>query len=279
MTPDPIVSTAWLAARLGQSDISIIDGSWYLPAQKRDPEAEYLERHIPGAVRFDIDAIADTSRDLPHMLPDPATFARAAGDLGISDRHTIIVYDGAGLFSAARVWWSFRAMGVSKVHVLDGGFPAWFAEGRPVEKGPVVHTQKTFKARPEPDAVFDAASVRSLLDTGVQIVDMRPAARFSGEVAEPRPGLRKGHIPRSRNIPFTDLIRDGKLLPPDELRQKIAHAGVEDGSPLVTSCGSGVTAAVLNLALARIGIDQLSLYDGSWAEWGAQDDLPIETGS
>ena len=275
----PFVTARWLADRLGEPSLSVVDGSWYLPSAGRDPEAEFKAGHIPGAVRFDLDKIADLSSGLPHMLPSPEAFAAAVGALGISERHTIVVYDGAGLFSAPRVRWTFRFMGATDVRVLEGGLPAWVAAGLPLE---------TSGPKPEPEqfvARLDRAAVRTLgemVETAAsgaaQIVDARPADRFRGEAAEPRPGLRSGHIPGSRNLPASALVTDGRLKAPDVIASLFAESGIDPAQPVITSCGSGVTAAILALGLETIGAKDIALYDGSWAEWGGRADVPIETG-
>jgi thiosulfate/3-mercaptopyruvate sulfurtransferase len=274
------VSTAELADRLGAPDLAVVDGSWYLPAAKRDPEAEYAAGHIPGAVRFDIDAIADQSTQLPHMLPRPSEFAEAVGLLGISEKSEIVVYDGAGLFAAPRVWWTFRVFGAKKVRILDGGLPKWKAEGRPLDTG-----------RPKPPAPrrfvpgFDAARVADLervaatiRSKAATIVDARPGERFRGEAIEPRPGLLAGHMPGAKNVPSSAVIADGRLA--DEAAVRAAFAAIDLERPIVTTCGSGVTAAILWLALETIGVprDRLALYDGSWSEWGAAPEVPVATG-
>jgi thiosulfate/3-mercaptopyruvate sulfurtransferase len=275
-----LISSDWLAGRLDDPRTRIVDGSWYLPAQHRDARGEYLAGHIPGAVFFDIDDIADKTSGLPHMLPDEGSFAAAAGALGISEADTIVVYDGAGLFSAPRVWWTFRAFGAGDVRILDGGLPAWRAAGYPLEAGEPRVAAAAFKARPPAAAVADLAGVQDALRSGsATIVDARPAARFAGEAPEPRPGLRSGHMPGAKNLPFDRLVdAAGRLRPPDDLRRLFEEAGVDLATPVATSCGSGVTAAVLALALATLGKTDVALYDGSWAEWGGRADADVATG-
>ena len=275
----PLVSTGWLAERLGAPDLKIVDGSWYLPQMDRDAEAEFVDRHIPGAVRFNIDTIADRSTGLPHMLASAETFAEAVGKMGISETDTIVVYDGAGLFSAARVWWNFKVMGAHNTFALAGGLPKWIDEGRPVESGPAQPNAVTFTPHPLPRPTLSADDVLELVTDGAdtQIVDVRPAARFHGTHPEPRPGLRSGHIPGSYNVPFGDLVTHGTLVSDAELRAAISRSGVDLDKPVVASCGSGVTATMFSLALAQLGVDAMQIYDGSWTEWGADDRLPIET--
>ena len=274
-----LVSTDWLETNLGQPDLVVVDGSWYLPAMERDPRAEYDAQHIPGAVFFDIDAIADTESGLPHMLPTPIAFSSAMRRLGIGDGQRIVVYDGAGIFSAPRVWWSFRTMGVKDVAILDGGLPKWLAENRPVSDEPVRRPERHFSARLDHTAVVDIDDMRKLIEkTGSQIADTRSAGRFSGEEPEPRPGMRSGHIPGSRNVHYGGLIEDGCLRSPDALAAAIRRAGIDLDRPITTSCGSGVSAAILTFALSTLGHRRLSLYDGSWAEWGSREDTPVETG-
>lgn len=276
---DPFVTTDWLAAHLDAPDLVIVDASWYLPAMNRDGRAEYLARHIPGAVHFDIDTVKDTASPLPHMLPPPEEFARQVGAMGIGDGMKIVVYDGAGLFAAPRVWWTFRVFGAEDVAILDGGFPAWTAEGRPTEAGPVQRQPRRFTARLDHGAVADRNDIARVLASGAaQVVDARPADRFRGEAPEPRPGLRSGHMPGSRNLPFANLLRDGRLRGDAELRTAIAEAGIDLNRPVVTTCGSGVSAAILALAFESLGRPIRALYDGSWAEWGGHADSPVATG-
>jgi len=273
------VSTDWLAGRLGDPDVAIVDGSWHLPTLERDARAEHLAAHIPGAVFFDIDAVADTTVPLPHMLPTADAFAAAVGALGIDDRQRIVVYDTPGLSSAPRVWWTFRIMGAADVVILDGGFSKWQAEGRPVEAGQAARPPRRFNARLDADAVRSLDQVRDNVTAGTfQFVDARSRERFRGEAAEPRPGVRSGRVPGSTNLPYPELIADGRLKDPESVRRAFAEAGVDLDRPIVTSCGSGVTAAILTLALETIGVTGTGLYDGSWAEWGGRDDTEVATG-
>ena len=281
MTTRTIVSTDWLADQLRSPDLRVVDASWYLPAAGRDAWNEYLDGHIPGAVYFDLDSLSSHETPLPHMLARPEQFARAVGALGIGDQHQVVVYDGSGAnVSAGRVWWMFRVYGHTDVAVLDGGLRKWRAEGRPVETDALTPLPAHFTPR------FDGGLVRSvadmldnLVDPSAQVVDARSVGRFQGEEPEPRPGLRPGHIPGSRNVPYASLVAaDGTLLPPAELRRRFEQAGVDLSRPVVTTCGSGVTACQLLLALEVLGHGDHALYDGSWSEWGARQDTPVAKG-
>lgn len=278
--PRTLVSTDWLADHLKSPDLRILDASWYLPAQGRDAKAEYAERHIRGARYFDIDEIADHRSDLPHMVPPVEKFMSRMRAMGVGDGHQIVVYDGMGLFSAPRVWWLFRLMGHRDVAVLDGGLPKWLAEGREVTAAPPTIRDRHMTVSRQSWMVRDVTEVARAAKLGDhEIIDARAAARFRGEAPEPREGLRAGHIPGSRNVPFGDLLNaDGTMKDATALKQIFEEAGVDLAKPVITTCGSGVTAAVLGLALERIGKSDHSIYDGSWSEWGMYADLPIATG-
>jgi thiosulfate/3-mercaptopyruvate sulfurtransferase len=278
---DPLVTTDWLAKHLTDPDVQVVDATWYMPTEGRRGIETYHIEHIPGAVFFDIDEIADPETDLPHMLPSPEAFAEAAGALGLRREATIVVYDAHGIFSAPRVWWTLRVMGYPSVVVLDGGFRKWKDDGHPVTDGPGAPVPVTVAPEFHPELVRDLTAVEGAVQSRAeQLVDARPAARFRGEAPEPRPGLRGGHMPGACNLPFTELINsDGTLKPADQLKAAFEQAGVDLAKPVVTTCGSGVSASVLALALARLGREDVAVYDGSWTEWGGRADTPVATGA
>lgn len=278
--PRTLVSTDWLAAHLNDPDLRVIEASWHMPASGRNAQAEYQAEHIPGARFFDIDEISDTRSALPHMAPPVEKFISRMRAMGVGDGHQVVIYDSLGMFSAPRVWWTFRLMGKVDVAVLDGGLPKWKAEGRPLEDMPPMVRDRHITVQRQAHWVKDVSQVAAaskLRDW--QILDARSAPRFRGEVEEPRAGLRSGHIPGSLNLPFGNLLNpDGTMKPPADLRAAMEAAGVDLSRPVITSCGSGVTAAILSLALEILGHRNHSLYDGSWTEWGAYPDLKVEKG-
>jgi thiosulfate/3-mercaptopyruvate sulfurtransferase len=274
-----LVSTEWLAEHLRDRGVVVVDGSYPPPSEPRDMRAEYRNAHIPGAVFFDIDAISDHSTELPHMLPGPAHFGEAVGALGIGDGDTVVVYDSAGLYSAARVWWTFRLFGARNAFILDGGLPKWKSEGRPLEKGDVNRPPKHFSAEMNVSAVATLADVRmALADESAQLVDARSPERFAGTSPEPREGLRAGHMPGSFNVPYRRLVENGQLVPRARVEAAFREGGVDLDKPIITTCGSGLSAAILSLALESVGKQPKGLYDGSWAEWGARPDVPVKRG-
>jgi thiosulfate/3-mercaptopyruvate sulfurtransferase len=278
--PKTLVSTEWLHAHLKDPDLRILDGSYYLPQMGRDPRAEYDAAHVPNARFFDIDDVADHGSDLPHMVPPVEKFMSRMRAMGVGDGHQVVVYDGMGLFSAARVWWLFKLMGQNNIAVLDGGLPKWQAEGRPVEDLPPVIRDRHMTVRRQNHMVKDVTQVSAASKLGdYEIIDARSPGRFRGEEPEPRAGLRPGHIPGSKNVCFKDLLNaDQTMKNPVEIRQIFEAAGVDCNKPAITTCGSGVTAAVLSLGLERIGKTDHSLYDGSWSEWGMFPTVPVATG-
>jgi thiosulfate/3-mercaptopyruvate sulfurtransferase len=279
--PDALISTERLAARLGGDDLAVLDATFHLPTAKRDATAEYERGHIPGATFFDIDAIADRHTTLPHMLPQAEAFARAVGALGVGNDTEVVVYDTYGLSSAPRVWWMLRVFGHAHVAVLDGGLPKWKREGRPIDDRPVSPSPRVFRPQFHPELVRGKAQMLSNLVTRAeQVLDARSAGRFKGSEPEPRAGLRGGHIPGSRSLPYNGLIDPQTLcvLPPDALRARYIEAGIYPSRPVVTSCGSGVTACALALGLHLLGVEHFAVYDGSWAEWGLPGDTPVEAG-
>ncbi|MEM9344661.1 MAG: 3-mercaptopyruvate sulfurtransferase [Pseudomonadota bacterium] len=282
MSDDPktLVSTGWLASHLKDPDLRILDASWYLPDMHRDPQSEYDAAHIPGARRFDIDEISDHRSALPHMAPPPEKFISRMRAMGVGDGHQVVIYDGMGLFSAPRVWWLFRLMGKTDVAVLDGGMPKWVSEGHPVEDMPPMMRDRHITTSFQNQMVVDVTRVAHAAKLGDhEILDARSAARYAGEAPEPREGLRSGHIPGSKNVPYPTLLNtDGTMKSANDLREVFDAAGVDLTKPVITTCGSGVSAAIITLALARLGVDRTALYDGSWAEWGMYNDLKVATG-
>jgi thiosulfate/3-mercaptopyruvate sulfurtransferase len=272
-------TTAELAAAIGSPDLGVIDGSWHLPNTGRLGAVEFPLGHIPGAVYFDIDRVADVGSGLPHMLPRPDAMAREMTALGLGDGMRFVIYDVLGLYAAARVWWTLRAYGASDVRILDGGLSKWIAEGRPLETGAARPSPRPFTPRLDPGFVASLDEVRQALATGsAQVVDARPAERFRGHAPEPRPGLKSGHMPGSLNVPFAEIVEHGRLKPAEALRAVFAEHRVDLSRPVITTCGSGVTAAILALAVEEAGGRLAGLYDGSWAEWGGRDDCPVTTG-
>ena len=277
-----LVDTDWLASHLDDPEMRVLDASWHLPTSGRVPRSEYLAEHIPGAGFFDLDACSDAETDLPHMLPAAELFAQMMGSLGVSPQSWVVVYDTAGMFSAARLWWMLRISGHLRVSVLQGGLLKWRAEQKPLRSGPESIQSESFEARFDAQQVLNWQQVQQRVSqSGTVLLDARSAPRFAGEVPEPRPGLRSGHIPGAKNLPFNAILDEPyqTLLGPEKLKQIFSKVGVTSETSVVCSCGSGVTACVLALGLHLCGIDKIQVYDGSWAEWGGRADLPVATGS
>ncbi len=276
----PFVDTQFVFDNLNKSNFSIVDASWHMPNSDQSAMENFISGHIPGAVYFDLDKIADTSSSLPHMVASPEIFSKMVGELGIGEDDTIVIYDSSGLFSAARVWWNFKIMGAKKCFVLRGGLPKWLRENRPLATGETRPVAKQFNAVLQTEQVAQKSELLEIATISenlseVQIIDVRPKARFSAQAPEPRPGMRSGQIPGSKNLPFMDLIKDGEMITPDAIIEQLKGANVDLKKPIIASCGSGVTAPILCLALAEIGIEAMRVYDGSWSEWGMPGSHPV----
>ncbi len=274
----PFITPKYLANHLSDEDIKIIDASWYLPNIGRNAQEEYLHKHIPNAVYFNLDKIADRTSNLPHMIASEEQFSRQIGEMGISHTDRIVIYDNVGVFSSARVWWNFKIMGAKNVYILAGGLTRWEEEGFETQAGNIKTKPKTFEAKLQSEHIYTAFKITKLLKNNadqIQIIDMRPSDRFMGEADEPRMGLRRGHIPYSKNLPFTNLIENGEIISKEAFFTRLKKDKIDPNKPIVSTCGSGVTATILNLALATHGIDNMAVYDGSWAQWGSLQGVPI----